>query len=76
MQILSTKLTIPPLRSRLVARPRLFQKLYQGVICGFVLVSAPAGYGKSTLLSAWLSRLEYPSAWLSLDDSDNDLIHF
>jgi LuxR family maltose regulon positive regulatory protein len=40
--------------------------------CGFVLVSAPAGYGKSTLLSAWLSRLDDPAAWISLDDGDND----
>ncbi len=76
MQILSTKLTIPPLRSRLVARPRLFQKLSQGLDCGFILVSAPAGYGKTTLLSAWLKRLELPAAWLSLDDRDNDLSIF
>jgi hypothetical protein len=58
--ILSTKLFIPPLRSRGVARSRLNQKLNQGLECGLVLVSAPAGYGKSTLLSAWLSHLEYP----------------
>ncbi len=76
MQILSTKLAIPPLRSRLVARPRLFQKLSQGLDCGFILVSAPAGYGKSTLLSAWLKRLDLPAAWLSLDDRDNDLSTF
>jgi LuxR family maltose regulon positive regulatory protein len=76
LQILSTKLTIPPLRSRLVARPRLFQKLNHGLDCGFILVSAPAGYGKSTLLSAWLSRLDCPSTWLSLDDRDNDLSSF
>jgi len=60
----------------LVSRPRLVQKLNQGLDCGFILVSAPAGYGKSTLLSAWLSRLEVPAAWLSLDDSDNDPTHF
>ena len=41
-----------------------------------MLVSAPAGYGKSTLLSAWLEQLEFPSAWLSLDDKDNDPSRF
>ena len=76
MQILSTKLTIPPLRSRLVTRPRLFQKLNQGLDCGFILISAPAGYGKSTLMSAWLNRLDFPATWLSLDDRDNDLASF
>jgi LuxR family maltose regulon positive regulatory protein len=72
VQILSTKLSIPPQRSRLVARTRLLQKLNQGLECGFILVSAPAGYGKSTLLSSWLSRLDRPAAWLALDDNDND----
>ena len=76
MQILSTKLSVPPIRSRLVPRSRLVQKLNQGLECGFVLVSAPAGYGKSTLLSAWLEQLEFPSAWLSLDDKDNDPFRF
>jgi LuxR family maltose regulon positive regulatory protein len=72
IQILSTKLTTPPLRPRLVRRTRLFQKLTQGFECGLVLVCAPAGYGKSTLLSAWLSQVEVYSSWLTLDDGDND----
>ena len=76
MQILSTKLSIPPLRSRLVPRTRLIQKLNCGLECGLVLVSAPAGYGKSTLLSAWLSQLEFEAVWISLDDKDNDLFRF
>jgi LuxR family maltose regulon positive regulatory protein len=76
VQILSTKLSIPPLRSRLVPRPRLIQKLNQGLECGFVLVSAPAGYGKSTLLSTWLGQLKLSAAWLSLDDKDNDPSRF
>ncbi|MGE5224854.1 MAG: LuxR C-terminal-related transcriptional regulator [Omnitrophica WOR_2 bacterium] len=76
MHLLTTKLSIPYLRSRLVARPRLIQKLNQGVECGFVLVSAPAGYGKSTLLSAWLGSLEAPAVWYSLDDGDNDPVQF
>src|SRR4030042_658715 len=76
MQILSTKLSIPPLRSRLVPRLRLIQKLNQAMECGFVLVSAPAGYGKSTLLSAWVSQIEYSAVWLSLDDKENDPSRF
>ena len=76
LQMLSTKLSIPPLRSRLVQRPRLIQKLNQGLECGFVLISAPAGYGKSTLLSTWLSRIEFSTSWLSLDDRDNDPSRF
>jgi LuxR family maltose regulon positive regulatory protein len=76
VQILSTKLSIPPLRSKLVPRSRLIQRLNQGLECGFVLVSAPAGYGKSTLLSAWLAQLDFPAAWLSLDDNDNDSSRF
>ena len=72
VQILSTKLSIPPLRSRLVARPRLIQTLNQGLEYGLVLVSAPAGYGKSTLLTAWLNQVKIPAAWLTLDESDND----
>ncbi len=76
MQILSTKLSIPPIRSRLVSRLRLVQKLNQGLDCGFILVSAPAGYGKSTLLSAWVEQLKFPCAWLSLDEKDNDPSRF
>jgi len=60
----------------LVHRPRLIQKLNQGLECGFVLISAPAGYGKSTLLSAWLSRIEVAKSWLSLDERDNDPSRF
>jgi LuxR family maltose regulon positive regulatory protein len=54
----------------------LIQKLNQGQECGFVLVSAPAGYGKSTLLSSWLGQLEFPVGWLFLDDKDNDPSRF
>jgi ATP/maltotriose-dependent transcriptional regulator MalT len=76
VQILSTKLSIPLLRSRLVPRLRLIEKLNQGLECGFILVSAPAGYGKTTLLSAWLSQQQLPTTWLSLDDQDNDPFRF
>ena len=76
VQILSTKLSIPPPRSRLVQRPRLINKLNQGFECGFVLISAPAGYGKTSLLSSWLSKADCRATWLTLDDSDNDLAQF
>ena len=74
--LLTTKLASPPLRTRLVERRRLFQKLDQAAECGFVLVSAPAGYGKSTLLSAWLKQAKHPAAWLTLDEADNDPARF
>jgi len=76
MQIINTKLSIPLIRTRLVERSRLIQKLNQGIECGFVLVSAAAGYGKSTLLSFWLDQSKSPSTWLSLDDGDNHPARF
>jgi LuxR family maltose regulon positive regulatory protein len=76
VQILASKLTVPPPRAKLVARPRLIRQLNQGFECGFVLVSAPAGYGKSTLLSAWLSQLDADAAWFSLDEGDNHPARF
>jgi LuxR family maltose regulon positive regulatory protein len=76
VQILSTKQSPPPLRSNLVPRSRLIQKLNQGLECGLVLVSAPAGYGKSTLLSTWVNQVEFSYAWISLDDKDNDPARF
>jgi LuxR family transcriptional regulator, maltose regulon positive regulatory protein len=59
LQILKTKLRVPPLRSNRVIRPRLFQKLDDGLCQGhqLFLVSAPAGFGKTTLLSDWANRV-------------------
>jgi LuxR family maltose regulon positive regulatory protein len=89
--LLVTKLYIPPLRSELVPRPRLVTRLNQGLGSGdpadgsfarkLTLVSAPAGFGKTTLLSEWLhSRREttpsLQAAWLSLDPGDNDPARF
>jgi LuxR family transcriptional regulator, maltose regulon positive regulatory protein len=76
VQILSTKLIAPLLRSNLVVRPQLLRKLNQGQECGFVLVSAPAGYGKTTLLSSWMSQIECPVAWYSLSLDDDDPLRF
>ena len=76
--LLQTKLYIPPLRPNLVPRQQLIERLNQSLQSGhkFTLVSAPAGFGKTTLVSSWAQQTEQPIAWLSLDESDNDLIRF
>jgi LuxR family maltose regulon positive regulatory protein len=82
--LLATKLYVPPLRRDYVPRPRLLARLAEGLERRLVLVSAPAGFGKTTLLSEWLlarrrppTAHERPSvAWLSLDAEDNDLARF
>jgi LuxR family transcriptional regulator, maltose regulon positive regulatory protein len=78
--VLATKLFAPPRRPQLVARPRLAERLDATLETGhrLTLVSAPAGFGKTTLLGDWLthlgkSRPNVRLAWLSLDDGDNDL---
>ena len=74
--ILKTKLHIPPSRPEAASRARLLAQLNAGWQTGYrlILVSAPAGYGKTTLLSAWAR--EQPAAWLSLDEDDNDPARF
>ena len=74
--LLSTKLYIPIYHEALVARPRLNAILSNSLMKGFTLVSAPAGYGKTTLVSCWLREAGTPCAWLSLEDSDNDPVRF
>jgi LuxR family maltose regulon positive regulatory protein len=74
--LLSTKLHRPLPRARLVRRPHLTARLTQGVEGLLTLVSAPAGFGKTTLLSQWLSDGDTPSAWLSLDEGENDPARF
>ncbi len=73
---LATKLHIPPPCPTLVLRPRLTTNLSKALTSSLTLVSAPAGYGKSTLVSSWLYDTDIPSAWLSLDEGDNDPIRF
>ena len=77
-QILSTKLYVPPTRSRLVERPHLFELIEHGVARKLTLISAPAGFGKTTLLAEWYRQSHRQSAlaWLSLDEGDNDLVRF
>lgn len=76
--ILQAKLYIPPIRPELVARPRLIERLNAGLPAGrkLTLVSAPAGFGKTTLLSEWVRDCGRPAAWLSLDEGDNDPTRF
>jgi len=70
--MLLTKLHIPPAGNNVVHRSELFEKLNSGLSRKLILVSAPAGYGKTTLISDWISQNKIPAAWLSLDNSDND----
>jgi len=76
--LLTTKLHIPPPRPNLVPRPRLIQRLDEGLRLGhrLTLVSAPAGSGKTTLVTEWLHNTDRPSTWLSLDEGDNDPVRF
>ena len=74
--LIQTKLNRPPLPLDLVPRPRLIQCLELSRNRPLVLVSAPAGYGKSTLITCWAESVDRPVAWLSLDERDNDLGSF
>jgi len=74
--LLRTKFYVPPPRSIQVARPRLSNLVDVALERALILVSAPAGYGKTTLVSGWLKDKQIPSAWLSLDVGDNDPIRF
>ena len=76
--LLLTKLYIPPPRPNIVLRPRLIERLNEGLSagCKLTLISAPAGFGKTTLVSEWVAGCERPVAWLSLDEGDNDPTRF
>jgi LuxR family maltose regulon positive regulatory protein len=76
MALLATKLYAPILRAGLVPRPRLMERLTAGLACRLTLVSAPAGYGKTTLTAAWLQDAGRAYTWLSLDEADNDPARF
>ena len=74
--LLSTKLFIPKSRQDLVPRPRLFEKLNTGHDKKLTLISAPAGFGKSTLLASWVHQFDRNIAWVSLDENDNNPARF
>ena len=74
--LLATKFHRPLPRANLVRRPQLAERLTQGVMGPLTLVSAPAGFGKTTLLAHWLAESGMPAAWLSLEPGDNELVLF
>ncbi|MFN2108382.1 MAG: helix-turn-helix transcriptional regulator, partial [Anaerolineae bacterium] len=86
--LLKTKLYIPQVRPGLVPRPRLLERLDEGTqgegfakqsisfVRKLTLISAPAGFGKTTLLANWINQTNHHVAWLSLDAEDNDPVRF
>lgn len=84
--LLTTKFFIPTTRLKIVPRSRLIRKMNEGLHRKMTLISAPAGFGKTTLVSEWLGKLradilheteaENEIVWLSLDEDDNDPVHF
>lgn len=74
--ILATKLYIPPLRDKFIHRSGLVARLNEGLAQKLTLVSASAGFGKTTLLGEWLAGCKYRAAWLSLDECDNEPSRF
>jgi LuxR family maltose regulon positive regulatory protein len=78
--VLATKLHIPPFRPSSISRPVLLDALEKGLTSKLTLISAPAGFGKTTILSEWAQKCERPFTWFSVDERDNDhqrfFIHF
>ena len=74
VQLLTTKLYIPPARPNRVPRPRLIEQL--NIIRPLTLIAAPAGFGKTTVLSDWIPKSKHCVTWLSIDEDDNDPIRF
>ncbi|MFL5805374.1 MAG: LuxR C-terminal-related transcriptional regulator [Roseiflexaceae bacterium] len=74
--LVATKLYIPPPRPKAVPRPRLIARLNEGLHRKLTLIAASAGFGKTTLVSAWLASCQRPAAWLSLDKGDTDPVRF
>ena len=74
--MLLTKLHIPPVNQNIVFRPKLYDKLNIGLTRKLILISAPAGFGKTTLLSDWINQQNIQTAWFSIDKADNDPSEF
>src|SRR5512143_2458363 len=74
--LLTTKLRVPKKHGALVSRDSLVAKMDQALSFPVTLIAAPAGFGKTTLVSKWLDRVETPVAWISLGEEDNDFAHF
>jgi len=78
MALLTTKLHIPPPNVSVIPRRRLTERLDEALRRShrLTLISAPAGFGKTTLLSEWIASSGRPTAWVSLDEGDNDPTRF
>src|SRR5512144_1877445 len=74
--LLRTKFHLPSTRPNLVSRPRLQEQIRQGLSGPLTLVIAPAGFGKTTLVTSCIAACGMPIAWLSLDQGDNEPGHF
>ncbi len=74
--LLATKLHMPRPRAQLVSRSQLAERLQEGMEHALTLVSAPAGFGKTTVLAQWLAQSKTPVAWLSLEPDDNEPVRF
>ena len=74
--LLTIKLNTPSVPSKLVPRQRLIEQLDAGMDRKLTLVSAPTGFGKTTLLSEWIASCDRPTAWIALDKGDNDPARF
>ena len=74
--ILVTKLYVPLAQPGTVQRPRLIERLDEGLHRKLTLISAAAGFGKTTLLGEWVASSGRPAAWLSLDEEDSDPARF
>jgi LuxR family maltose regulon positive regulatory protein len=75
-QLLSTKLYIPSIRPEFVPRPHLIGRLNDGLHRKLTLISASAGFGKTTLVANWCRQADHSTSWLSLDQNDNDPVRF
>src|SRR6266581_3099336 len=73
ISLVRTKLYRPRRSSDVIPRARLIERLNAALGGNVTLLSAPAGFGKTTLLVEWLQTLDRPTAWLSLDEHDNEL---
>jgi LuxR family maltose regulon positive regulatory protein len=76
MPVPATKLYIPPPRAKIVLRPRLIERLNEGLHRKLTIISAPAGFGKTTVLSEWIPKSPRCVTWLSLDEADKDETRF
>ena len=75
-EVTEAKLFRPPIRSGIVRRNELVERLRASETASIVSITAPAGYGKTTLLAEWAERDRRPFAWVSVDEADGDPVVF